>query len=86
MSNSSPSNADLEARARAIVAKVFGIEPVRVDANASPDTIAKWDSHGHMSLVLALEQEFAVQFSDTQIYEMLNFELVVITLKELGAR
>ena len=84
---SSPSNAepDLEARIKSVIAAVFGLEPNRIDANASPDTVAKWDSHGHLNLVLALEQEFGVQFTDTQIYEMVNFELIVLTLKELLA-
>jgi acyl carrier protein len=85
MTSSSPSNAeaDLATRVKSVLGALFAIPPDRVDASASPDTIPKWDSHGHLTLVLALEEEFGVQFTDTQIYEMLNFDLIVLTLKEL---
>ena len=86
MPTSSPSNAeaDLETRARQVFGAVFGIEPAALHDDSSPDTIAKWDSQGHLNLMLALEQEFGVQFSEEQMYEMLNFRLVVLTLQELA--
>lgn len=87
MTTSSPSNAEtnLESRVKSVLAAVFGMEPERIGPGTSPDTIAKWDSQGHLTVVLALEQEFGVQFTDTQIYELLNFELIVLTLRELLA-
>ena len=87
MTSSSPSNpaTSLEPRIKSVLGAVFGVAPDRIEASASPDTIAKWDSHGHLTLVLALEEEFGVQFTDTQIYELVNFEMIVLTLKELLA-
>ena len=85
MPNSSPSNAgaDLDARVRTVIAAVFGVAPGRLNDDSSPDSVAKWDSQGHLNLMLALEQEFGVQFSEEQMYEMLSLRLVVLTLQEL---
>jgi acyl carrier protein len=64
-----------------IMASVFKCEKSDIDENSSPDTIEKWDSLGHMNLVVALEEEFGVVFSEDETVEMLNFKLVEETLK-----
>lgn len=67
-----------------IVASIFNVSVENVDENSSPDTIEEWDSIKHMNLVLAIEQEFNVQFDDEQAVMMLSVELVLETLKECG--
>ena len=41
-----------------------------IDEGSSPDSIENWDSLHHMNLVLALEEEFDVEFSDEQVMKM----------------
>ncbi len=36
-----------------------------------------------MNLVLALEEEFGVEFDEAQIGEMVSFELIRLTLQEV---
>jgi acyl carrier protein len=67
------------------MAAVFGIDASAIDEQASPGSIEQWDSLRHMNLVLALEEEFGVRFSEEQIEQMLGFQLVRATLRELGA-
>ena len=55
----------------------------KINEDSSPDTIAEWDSLKHMNLILALEEEFGVQFGDEEIVEMLSIELILNTLKKL---
>lgn len=65
-----------------IVGKVMR-EPVEnLSEESSPDTVEKWDSLQHMNLILALEEEFGVEFSDDEIVEMLSVELILLTLEE----
>jgi acyl carrier protein len=47
--------------------------------------VEQWDSLRHMNLVVALEEEFRVRFTDQQIDELLSLRLILLTLKELGA-
>lgn len=74
-------------RVRSIMSKLFGVAETEITATSSQDTIEKWDSHGHMNLVVALEEEFGITLADEQILEMLNFPLVCEVVKEsVGAQ
>ncbi|MGH9769016.1 MAG: acyl carrier protein [Blastocatellia bacterium] len=55
-----------------IVSQVMGVPMDQVTEGSSSQTVETWDSLNHMNLILALEEEFGVQFSDEQIMRMLN--------------
>lgn len=63
-----------------IIAQVMNVPVESVKEDSSPDTIETWDSLKHMSLILTLEDEFGVQFSDEEIVEMLNVVLIMDVL------
>lgn len=67
----------VEQRARRVVAQVFGLKEANVSADASQETLEKWDSLGHMNLCVALEDEFRVRFDDTQVVEMKSVPKIV---------
>ena len=69
-------------KTRAIVADIFEVPLETVTPQSSPDTIATWDSMHHLNLVLALEQEFSVQFSPEEIEQLLSVELIVALVAE----
>jgi len=56
----------------------------QLNEESSPDNVKNWDSLKHMNLILALEEEFDVSFSDEEIVELLSVEIIVETLKEKG--
>jgi acyl carrier protein len=53
----------------------FGVSQEALSDDASPLTLAAWDSLGHLNLILAIETEFGVSFSPED----------VIALRSLGA-
>jgi acyl carrier protein len=65
-----------------IAADVFGVSADAIGPASSPDTIEAWDSLHHLNLVLALEQEFAVQFTPEEIEQMLSIELAAALVEE----
>jgi acyl carrier protein len=67
-----------------ILAAVFMIPVDMIDQETSPDSVESWDSLNHLNLVLALEEGFEITFTEEQTVEILNYELIVLTLKELG--
>lgn len=69
-----------------IVSQVMGIPGEEVNEDSSPDTISQWDSLQHMNLVLALEEEFKIQFTGDQTVSMLNVKLILLTLEEFGIK
>jgi acyl carrier protein len=69
-------------RVRQIVADIFNLPQSRIEPGSSPDTIEGWDSLRHLSLTLALEQEFDVQFTPEEINQLLSVELIADLLEE----
>lgn len=69
-------------KVKKIIANVFNLEFSLIEDNASPDNIMNWDSLNHMNLIVSLEEEFNVRFTDEEIGEMLNLDLIEITIKD----
>jgi acyl carrier protein len=67
------------------VGRVLGMSPQDINEQSSPETVANWDSLKHMNLVLALEEEFGVTFTDDEIMSMLSVELILDTLSTRAA-
>lgn len=65
-----------------LFADIFEIRPEEVTSDSSPDTIETWDSIRHLNLVVALEQEFGVQFEPEEIEQMISVELIADLLTE----
>jgi acyl carrier protein len=74
----------MEDRVKTILSRVLGVAKDSLDGNSSPDTIETWDSSTHLTLVMSLEEEFGVQFTEEQIVQMMNLALIIETLKETG--
>ncbi len=72
-------------RVQTVFSDVFQIAREQVRPDSSPDTIPNWDSLQHLNLVLALEQEFQVQFTPEEIEQLLSVELVASLLEEKRA-
>ena len=66
----------MEQRIKNVMSAVFEIPVNKIKGNASPDTIESWDSLKHMNLVIALEEEFEIEFINDEINEMMNFAQV----------
>jgi len=73
-----------EKKLKEVLSKVFKVGLEMIDEDASPDTVENWDSLRHMNLVLALEEEFAIEFTDDQVVEILSYKLIKIVLQEHG--
>jgi acyl carrier protein len=67
---------------RRIVSDVFEIPEESVKPDSSPDNVETWDSIHHLNMVLALEQEFGVQFTPEEIEQLLSVELIVALVEE----
>ena len=55
---------------------VFDVDPSSVSKASSPETIENWDSLRQMNLIVALEDEFEIQFDDDDLEILVNFELI----------
>jgi acyl carrier protein len=66
---------------RRIMADILAIDERRIDDGLEMGIVEQWDSGNHVSLVLALEEEFGVSFEVSEIEAMTSFAEVVSTLE-----
>lgn len=74
----------MESEVKKIMARIFEVPVEEIEDDSSPDTIENWDSLHHLNLILALEEKYQVTFSEEEIAELLNFQLIIMSLKEKG--
>lgn len=65
-----------------VLSAVMKIDRNEIIEKSSIDTVPNWDSISHMNLVMALEEEFELTFSEEQILEMLSVEIIIEIIKE----
>ncbi len=63
---------------RVIAADVLGVSPKSLSLESGPETIESWDSVQHLNMVLAIEQQFHLEFDPEEIDAMK-------TLREMAA-
>jgi acyl carrier protein len=64
-----------------VMADVMEIDASSIDDHSEMGVIEQWDSGNHISLVLALEEEFGVSFEVSEIETMTSFADIVSTLE-----
>ena len=63
-------------RVKRVLADVLMLDEGQLQPDSSPDTITAWDSVQHLTLVIALEQEFGVRFAPEEIEEALSVQAI----------
>lgn len=59
-----------------VMGAVFGIDPAMIDREGSSTTIPEWDSVHHLQLMLALEDEFGIQFDTDELATLGSIPLI----------
>jgi acyl carrier protein len=72
----------IEQRVLDIVAHTFRVPRRTVSLESTPDTISTWDSLQQVHLILALEEEFGMQFEVDQIAVMRGVRPIVAMIRE----
>jgi acyl carrier protein len=67
----------IDARVKQCVASALSLAAGDIDDDTSFGSLPQWDSMGHMTVVLAVEQEFGVAFESYQIAELTSVSSIV---------
>jgi long-chain acyl-CoA synthetase len=79
---------DLGERVRSIAARVFNLPEGRLTPGSRSNSTPGWDSFGHLSLVLALEESFAIRLGTADIlalHSLADAERIVGNLLQSAA-
>jgi len=71
-------------RLAAIFEKVFDLEPAEFSERLVPEDVLRWDSLGHMTLAMELEEQFGVQLEVDDIMEMTSAGKILEILRAKG--
>jgi len=71
----------MEKKVKDIMARVFNVDPASITEETSPHSIITWDSLTHIDLIMALQDEFKIQFEDGEIPTMISFQMILNTIK-----
>lgn len=63
---------ELRARVIDILATTLDIEPDRIGEDFSPVQCEAWDSICHLTLILAIEDDFGITFEESQIWNLMS--------------
>lgn len=72
----------MEERLKEIMAAVFEVVPSDINESTASGDLEKWDSLHHMNLVAALEEAFEIEFDEEEMMALMNYKLILLTLKE----
>jgi acyl carrier protein len=73
---------DLDQRLREVLGLLLGIDPGELHDGSGPNITAHWDSVNHLRVVLAIEEEFGIQFASQDILDMHNLALIKTIMGE----
>ncbi len=75
----------MEERVRSVFAAVFQVPPEAVPSTYSKETFSQWDSLKHVTLVLALENEFGIRFEDDEYSRLDSYSSILSIVREKSA-
>ena len=76
---------NLDNHIKNVMSAVFEIPIEEINEDTSPDNVGSWDSLKHMNLVVALEEEYDIEFIEEEIVEMMNLsQIKSIVLEKLA--
>jgi acyl carrier protein len=73
-------------RVAALFEKIFNIDAKDFSPEMAPEDVLRWDSLGHMTLVMELEDTFDVHFEVDEIAEMSSGGKIIEMLRAKGAQ
>jgi acyl carrier protein len=76
---------ELFQRIKAIVAREWHVAPADVPDDAELNKTPKWDSLGHITLLLALHQEFGIDLTADTVQELVSLPRIVRHLEAMAA-
>jgi acyl carrier protein len=68
-------------RLAGVFARTLSLALDRVHPELKPGDVKRWDSVGHVTLVVAIEQEFSIQFEAEEIMEFTSFQAILAALE-----
>lgn len=67
----------IDSQLRQVFESVLGVDGPALADESSPETIETWDSLNHVSLMMAIEADFSLQFEPTELMELRTYGAIL---------
>ncbi len=74
----------MEQKLKTVVANILGITAEEVSDDLSPESNGNWDSLNHMNIITAVEKEFGVTMSMSDIQSIVDFASLKAVIEKLS--
>jgi acyl carrier protein len=75
---------EINNKLKQVIAKTLGLSAEEITSELSAGSIEKWDSLGHLNLILNIESNFNVKFKTARIPELVTVQRIHNELKSKG--
>ena len=69
-----------------VVSRILGVPRSEITEASSSDTIDRWDSLKHIRIVLSVEEELGIKFTERQIADLWDIASFLYTARSLNTR
>ena len=73
----------IEQKLKIILSNILMIEISEINEDTSMKSVEKWDSINHINIILSIEEEFKIRFSEKLIEFSTNFSSLKKNVKKL---
>lgn len=73
----------MDKKLKKIFADILEVSILEISDNTNPENIDNWDSLKQMGLIIAIEEEFKIQFDDDIIFELDSYSSIKSALENL---
>ncbi len=73
----------MEYKIKKILASILSLDVNKINSSTSAEQIEHWDSLKHINIIIALEEEFNIEFNNDQIINMLDYDSIVKRITKL---
>ena len=71
----------VEDKIKNIMNSIFKVNIYEINDESSPKSIERWDSLRHINLIMALEEEFKIKFSQDEISTLTSYRIICSTIR-----
>jgi acyl carrier protein len=72
---------EIKDRAKLVLAKTMKLNPEELGDQVGQEDLSNWDSVHHMNVVLGLENEFDIEFLDSELSTLTSLPAIVSVVK-----
>ena len=73
----------MDNKLKIIFAEILEVDVSKITDDASPENIDTWDSLKQMGLIVAIEEEFKIQFDEDDIFELNSYSMIRSALEKV---